>query len=73
MPELRVHPMHLVDAEDLALIRLWELHSGGMAPGPLPFAGGTAEQPASVLEAFRVISSAWEKLMPKREGEDGEG
>jgi hypothetical protein len=30
---------------------------GGMAPGPLPFSGGYAEQPAGLMAAFDEI--AW--------------
>jgi hypothetical protein len=33
----------------------------------LPFAGGMAEQPAKLMDAFAVISSVAEKLKPKKE------
>ncbi len=45
--------------EDFALIQLYRIHrSGGMAPGPLPFAGGWADQPAGVIAAFGEIALA---------------
>lgn len=38
---------------------LWHQHSGsGFGGGPLPFAGGAAEQPALVMEAFAVLGQA---------------
>lgn len=37
-----------------------------MAPGHLPFAGGAAEQPAALMEAFKVCEAAYRALQPKR-------
>lgn len=54
-----MHPEHLVSEEDLALVHLYRVYrSGGMAPGPLPFAGGWADQPAAVIAAFGEIAAA---------------
>lgn len=41
------------------LVGLWRDHRGGMGgAGPLPFAGGAAEQPAITMAAFRVCDAA---------------
>jgi len=62
-----VHPRHLLDADDHALLSIWaEWHGGGMGRGPLPFGGGSAEQPACVMAALRIMESAWSALQPKR-------
>ncbi len=43
----------------MALVSLYRVfRGGGMAPGPLPFAGGWAEQPAAVIAAFGEIAAA---------------
>lgn len=73
-PRLEIHPIHLLTAEDLVMLQLWQARRGpgpmmialaGMgaihAPspqGPLPFAGGVADQPAWVMEAFQVMDGA---------------
>lgn len=68
-PALRVHPLQILDAEDLGLVDLWRAHRGGMAPGPLPFAGGLADQPACVMESFAVMSAAETALKPRQPGD----
>lgn len=40
----------------------------GMAMGPLPFAGGSAEQPAALMRCFMVLSGADQKLNPPKKG-----
>ena len=56
-PELRVHPRFLLQEDEVTVSHLWWQHRGGMAgPGPLPFGGGTAEQPALVMDAFGVLN-----------------
>lgn len=41
------------------MIEAWQAAQGGMGgAGPLPFAGGWAEQPAGLAEAFRHLSWA---------------
>lgn len=62
--------MHLTDAEDMALVNLYHAYRGGMSPGPLPFSGGSAEQPACVMDAFGIIADAEAKLKPKGGGEE---
>lgn len=59
--------MHLVDAADLALLDLWrQWQGGGFGPGHLPFAGGTADQPACVMAAFGILSAAERALEPPK-------
>ena len=70
-PALRVHPLEILEPEDLGLADLWRVHRGGMAPGPLPFAGGLADQPACVMESFAVMSAAEAALKPVAEGRTG--
>lgn len=54
-----MHPQHLIDEETLMLVGLWRRHAGGMTgAGPLPFAGGAAEQPAITAAAFTVCDVA---------------
>lgn len=66
--DLRVHPTHLVDHEDIALVGLWQ-RGQGMA-GTLPFAGGPADQSACAMACLAVIGEAMEIL--KRRGGDDE-
>lgn len=50
-------------------MNFWQMfQGGGMAPGPLPFAGGVADQPACVLDAFDIIAGAMAALK-RRSGE----
>ena len=54
-----MHPEHLLTEEDMTLVSLYRVfRGGGMAAGPLPFAGGWAEQPAAVIAAFGEIAAA---------------
>ncbi len=54
-----MHPANLLEPEDLAVLGLWLACRGnGMAPGPLPFAGGAAEQPAWLMAAFQAMDAA---------------
>lgn len=65
-PELRVHPRHLLDEEELALLEIFQEWRAGMGGrGHLPFAGGSADQPALVMDALAVIESATQALEPK--------
>ncbi len=58
-PELRIHPLHLLDEEDFVLLQLWRASQGGLSgPGPLPEAGGLLDQPACVMACFDVMSAA---------------
>ena len=50
----------------MEMLRLWSLwRGGGMAPGPLPEAGGIMDQPAIMLEAFAAMTAA--VIMPGRQ------
>jgi hypothetical protein len=67
-PVLRVHPVHLLDADDLAVVELWRAWrgEGGGIGGALPFAGGAGDQPAALMAAFQAMEAlAWE-LRPKK-------
>lgn len=65
--DVTVHPRFLIDAETLAVLRLWRRCRGaGMSAGPLPFSGGAAEQPACLLAAFDICEAALADL-------DGQG
>lgn len=61
--------MHILTDEHLALVGLWRTARGSeMAPGPLPFAGGAADQPAIVMACFAEMSAAaaaLDKARPK--------
>lgn len=52
------HPLAILDPEALELVRLWQLWrpTGFGGCGPLPYAGGTADQPVSILDAFAHCS-----------------
>ena len=63
--------MHVVGQEEIALVRLWRMFAGGgMGLGPLPFAGGAADQPAIVLASFDIIGAAMAALKPGRKEEE---
>ncbi len=60
--------MALIGEEELAVIALWQQSRSGMGgPGHLPFAGGSAEQPAILIEAFRILEGVAAKLKPEKE------
>lgn len=45
----------------------WQtFQGGGVGIGPLPFAGGLAEQPACLMDAFEIVGAAMAALKPKR-------
>lgn len=45
------------------MLELWRASQGGMGgAGPLPFAGGYAEQPAGLMAAFRYMAAADAKI-----------
>lgn len=68
-PELRVHPLHILDEEDLAMLSLFQEWRPGMAGrGHLPFSGGSAEQPALVMDALAIMENA-AQLLEKKSGE----
>lgn len=67
-----MHPSHLIGAEARAVVEAWSMWRGGMAPGPLPFAGGIGDQPACLLTAFAVASEAARKLEAREKGK-GDG
>jgi len=72
---LEVHPAHLLDADDDALRAIWlAWRSGGGlggGVGHLPFAGGSAEQPACVMAALAIMDNAAARLAPKRRSANG--
>ncbi|WP_142847230.1 hypothetical protein [Telmatospirillum sp. J64-1] len=55
----------------MILLQLYQAYRGGAGgPGHLPFAGGLADQPACVIEAFGIMSAAEVALKEKRNGQD---
>lgn len=58
------HPSRAVDPEALELVRLWQLWrpTGFAGCGPLPYSGGTAEQPVLILDAFAHCSRVAHEL-----------
>ncbi len=63
--ETPVHPKWMAGPEERAIVDLWSMSQTGMGPGgPLPFAGGTADQPVALMVAFAVVDAAWRKLDP---------
>lgn len=66
-PVLRVHPVHLLDDDDLACVEIWRAWRGdGAGNGRLlPFAGGSAQQPAALMSALRHMDAAFAEMIPK--------
>lgn len=54
----RGNPARAVPPGAQHVVRLFYRHRGGMAPGPMPEAGGVNDQPAWILEAFRTLAAA---------------
>ncbi len=67
---LRVHPIHLVDEEDLPLIDIWAAwrRDGMGGAGHLPFSGGYAEQPAALMKALESMDGAASRVREKFSG-----
>lgn len=59
-----MHPLNLLSPEEIDMIDVWAAWRGEMARGHLPFAGGTADQPACVMTALAVMESAYRMLKP---------
>ena len=61
----------MIDAETEAVVGLWhEYRSGGFGAGHLPFAGGSADQPALLMDAFYVLSGAAQALQLKKTAQE---
>lgn len=62
-----MHPVHLVDEEDLALIDIWAAwrRDGMGGVGHLPFSGGYAEQPAALMRALEAMDGAASRVREK--------
>ena len=53
------------------MLDIWSAwRGGGLAPGHLPFAGGTADQPACVMACLRVMEAAYQAITPPPPGDD---
>jgi hypothetical protein len=49
------------------MVTLWHAYrGGGFGNGPLPFPGGFAQQPACVIESFKVMDRAAADLKADR-------
>ena len=59
-PTLNVHPIHLIDNEDRALLDLWRAYKAGH----LPVAGGVLDQPACVMTCLDIMSETEALLKP---------
>lgn len=55
-----MHPQHLLDAEDQAVLSVWLAYRGGGmgGVGHLPFSGGYAEQPSALMAALDAMQGA---------------
>ncbi len=57
--ELVVHPLSVLDGEDLLLIELHRTRQGGMGgEGPLPEAGGYLDQAACTMASLALMGAA---------------
>lgn len=66
-PEIRVHPAYILSDEELTVATLWRDYRGsGFGHGPLPFAGGMADQPSLVMDAFAALSTFAAILEPDK-------
>jgi len=53
------------------VVDLWlACRGGGFGAGPLPFAGGAADQPACVMAAFGICAGAEASLRPRLKDRD---
>lgn len=59
---LHVHPMYLIDEDDLLIIRL----AAQWREGVLPEAGGALAQPAATGASIRIVLTAWDALSEAR-------
>lgn len=65
---LTVHPRHILQPGDDEVIEVALAMAPGMGGwGPLPFAGGYAEQPAALMDVCRSIVALKQKLDRSRE------
>lgn len=63
----RVNPTHLVPRGLRDLVSIWRLYQGGgMGSGHLPDGGGTLDQAAPMMDAFRVMDAAEARLKKDR-------
>jgi hypothetical protein len=62
-PEMlwRGNPARACPPGSMQVVRLFYRHRGGMAPGPLPEAGGVNDQPAWLLTAFGLLAG-WDEV-----------
>lgn len=52
-----MHPIHLLDGDDLTMLRLWSIWTA-TSGAVLPFAGGAADQAACVMRGFEIMAAA---------------
>ena len=68
-PEIRIHPMHLIDTDAIDLLRLWRAWDGNR--GSMPEAGGQSNQPAAVMIAFAIMTATEGTLRKTRYSDHG--
>jgi hypothetical protein len=64
-----VHPLNLLTDEEQVVIEcftIWKSGGGFGGMGPLPFAGGYAEQPCALMRAFRYMAAMSAKFDRKK-------
>jgi hypothetical protein len=52
------NPKFKLTENDMEMVKLWRLFTGGMAPGFLPESGGLMDQAAIMIDAFGIMSAA---------------
>lgn len=65
----RGNPARAAPPGAMHAIRLYYRQKGGMAPGPLPDAGGVNDQAAWLLSAFGMLAG-WEEAWDEAKAKD---
>jgi hypothetical protein len=63
-----MHPLHFASDEILSVVVMAvEYRGGDFSRGPMPYAGGTMDQPALLMDAFSHVSNIWAQSAPKKD------
>lgn len=70
MPELLIHPQHLLSDEEHLILDLWlDYRPDGMGSrGRLPFSGALTEQPAALIQMLQDLSAVEAKVRKLTQG-----